>query len=125
MNNEIAYCGIKCTTCPLYVATLNDDVSMKREILLQYEKLYNRSFDIRDMECYGCKSKKKFFLSNNCNITPCNMSKGVETCSQCTNYPCERISPRWDAANMESVALAEKLGYHFDKEYQAYSIRKL
>lgn len=35
------------------------------------------------------------------------------------------IYPRWDAANMESVALAEKLWYHFDKEYEAYSIRKL
>ena len=33
------------------------------------------------------------------------------------------IYPVWDAANMESVALAEKLGYHFEKEYQVYSIR--
>lgn len=33
------------------------------------------------------------------------------------------IYPRWDAVNMESVALAEKLGYHFDKEYEVYTIR--
>lgn len=32
------------------------------------------------------------------------------------------IYPRWDAVNMESVALAEKLGYHFDKEYKVYTI---
>jgi hypothetical protein len=32
------------------------------------------------------------------------------------------IYPSWDAANVESVALAEKLGYHFDKEYEVYSI---
>lgn len=32
------------------------------------------------------------------------------------------IYPRWDAANLESVAIAEKLGYHFDKEYEVYSI---
>jgi GNAT superfamily N-acetyltransferase len=32
------------------------------------------------------------------------------------------IYPRWDAANKNSVALAEKLGYHFDKEYSVYSI---
>lgn len=31
------------------------------------------------------------------------------------------IYPRWDAANKESVALAEKLGYHFEKEYDVYS----
>ncbi len=29
---------------------------------------------------------------------------------------------RWDAANLNSIALAEKLGYHFDKEYVVYSI---
>ena len=31
------------------------------------------------------------------------------------------IHPRWDAANKESVALAEKLGYHFEKGYEVYS----
>lgn len=32
------------------------------------------------------------------------------------------LYPSWDAANKESVALAEKLGYHFDKEYTTYEI---
>ncbi len=32
------------------------------------------------------------------------------------------LYPSWDAANKASVALAEKLGYHFDKEYTAYAI---
>jgi hypothetical protein len=32
------------------------------------------------------------------------------------------IYPRWDAANLESVAVAEKLGYHFKSEYEAYTI---
>ena len=30
--------------------------------------------------------------------------------------------PSWDAHNKGSLALAEKLGYHFDKEYSAYEI---
>jgi len=32
------------------------------------------------------------------------------------------LYPSWDAANRESLALAEKLGYHFDKEYLAYQV---
>lgn len=31
--------------------------------------------------------------------------------------------PSWDAQNRWSVALAEKLGYHFDHEYTAYEVR--
>ena len=33
------------------------------------------------------------------------------------------IYPSWDAQNRESVALAEKLGYHFDYEYLVYEVR--
>lgn len=32
------------------------------------------------------------------------------------------LYPSWDAQNQESVALAEKLGYHFDYEYTAFEI---
>lgn len=32
------------------------------------------------------------------------------------------LYPSWDAANMKSVKLAEKLGYHFSHEYQAYHL---
>jgi RimJ/RimL family protein N-acetyltransferase len=32
------------------------------------------------------------------------------------------LYPSWDAANRTSVALAEKLGYHFDKEYVTYAV---
>lgn len=34
------------------------------------------------------------------------------------------LYPNWDAQNLWSVALAEKLGYHFDYEYFAYEILK-
>lgn len=32
------------------------------------------------------------------------------------------LYPSWDAANKNSVALSEKLGYHFDKEYTTYAV---
>jgi len=32
------------------------------------------------------------------------------------------LYPSWDAQNMWSVALAEKLGYHFSHEYTAYEV---
>lgn len=32
------------------------------------------------------------------------------------------LYPSWDAQNLGSVALAEKLGYHFDKEYVTYAV---
>lgn len=34
----------------------------------------------------------------------------------------KNIYPVWDAVDLRSVALADKLGYHLDKEYEVYSI---
>ena len=34
----------------------------------------------------------------------------------------EGLYPSWDAQNMASVHLAEKLGYEFDHEYTAYEV---
>lgn len=34
----------------------------------------------------------------------------------------KKLYPSWDAQNTVSVALAEKLGYHFDREYPVYEI---
>lgn len=31
--------------------------------------------------------------------------------------------PSWDAQNLMSVGLAEKLGYHYDREYTAYEVK--
>lgn len=36
----------------------------------------------------------------------------------------KNIYPSWDAANMNSVNLAEKLGYEFDSEYRIYKVNK-
>ena len=32
--------------------------------------------------------------------------------------------PSWDAQNRQSLALAEKLGYHFEREYTAFEVRR-
>lgn len=33
------------------------------------------------------------------------------------------LYPHWDAANMMSVGVAEKMGYHYDREYTAYEMK--
>jgi GNAT superfamily N-acetyltransferase len=45
---------------------------------------------------------------------------GAKLILECLN---RGLYPSWDAHDMRSVALAEKLGYHFDKEYTAYLVR--
>ncbi len=44
---------------------------------------------------------------------------GAKLILECLN---RNLYPSWDAQNLWSVALAEKLGYHFSHEYTAYEI---
>lgn len=44
-------------------------------------------------------------------------AKLILECQRCGRYP------SWDAQNKGSVALAEKLGYHFEHEYTAYEVQ--
>ena len=51
--------------------------------------------------------------------------KGLATvCGAKLILECQKrnLYPSWDAQNKWSAALAEKLGYHFDREYTAYEI---
>lgn len=51
--------------------------------------------------------------------------KGLATiCAAALILEClqKDLYPSWDAANLASVALAEKLGYHFQKEYIVYML---
>lgn len=45
---------------------------------------------------------------------------GAKLILECVN---RGLYPNWDAQNKWSVALAEKLGYHYDHDYTAYEIR--
>ena len=96
MENLIAYCGINCTTCSLYIATVNKDASLKMELATKWGQMYKKTFKIEDMECLGCKSEKVFMLCKKCDIKSCNENKGLEICSKCGNYPCSRIDKFYD-----------------------------
>ena len=53
--------------------------------------------------------------------------KGLATfCCSALILKClkEGLYPSWDAHNMNSVHLAEKLGYEFDHEYVAYEVSR-
>ena len=109
MDKNIAYCVIDCSKCELYIATSNEDRRLKEDISIKWGKLYNKSFKIEEIECKGCRTEKKFFLCDRCNIPTCNMERGTEKCSDCNKYPCERISKfyEWQKKN-DTKAIIEK-----------------
>lgn len=86
-----SYCGINCQGCPVYKATVTNDVELKKHVMNEWGKMYNREFDIEEVQCRGCKSQVVFGLCAKCDILKCNKDKGLDHCLLCKEYPCERM----------------------------------
>lgn len=92
MDNSNSYCGINCTKCPVYIATVTESLDLKQKVADDWGKLYNRSFTAEEMVCYGCKKDVRLSLCSKCDIEVCNIAKGNDNCRICREYPCNRIS---------------------------------
>ena len=68
-------------------------------------------------QCYKDKAKKvcRYAAKKESNILGVAILKDGEVVSGASSYS-------WDAQNKWSLALAEKLGYHFSHEYVAYNV---
>lgn len=86
----IAACGNDCSVCPRYVA---HPYEKTEEELHHTAELWMR-IGYRDhlvsneeISCTGCKPE------NWCryNVVKCCQEKGISTCSECSEYPCDNI----------------------------------
>ncbi|UCE26796.1 MAG: DUF3795 domain-containing protein [Candidatus Coatesbacteria bacterium] len=76
------YCGLYCGACPVLVANQRgtvDELAEKREM------------DAADLVCAGCKSGTRKAPRADCEFALCALEKGVESCVECDEYPCENL----------------------------------
>ncbi len=105
---NIAYCGINCESCKLYKATIRNDENLRREIANEWGQLYNKTLNLIDLKCLGCRSKIVYEACDKCDIKSCNQKRGIEKCNSCDTYPtCERIKrfKDWQEENNTEVEI--------------------
>lgn len=83
---KITLCGDNCLECPRYLAKTDDE--LKRAAELWYRIGWRDTVVSNDeIRCCGCSSHKKCTY----NLVECINEKGIEKCSQCADFPCEKI----------------------------------
>lgn len=97
MDEEIAYCGLVCQRCAIYLATREQDEEkrhkMREEIAQEIKKHYGEECRPEDVtDCDGCKSEGRLLSGcRRCEIRKCARQKGVENCARCSEYACEKL----------------------------------
>jgi hypothetical protein len=94
MDNIVAICGITCSNCPAYIATVNDDDEMRRETAGQWSGAYNADIKPEGINCLGCLSEAGPVFSHCevCEIRKCGRTREVENCAHCDEYACEKLT---------------------------------
>ena len=95
MTEMVAYCGLSCLTCPLYLATRQENneekAKMKAEIVRLCKELYGMDYTLADIsDCDGCltEGERLFSACKSCLIRKCAREKQLENCACCAEYAC-------------------------------------
>jgi hypothetical protein len=94
----MSYCGLVCSSCPIYLATREEDIEkksrMKVEIAQRCNEEYGTEYEPDGIsDCDGCLADEGRLFSGSieCKIRKCAKSKGFQNCALCGDYPCERL----------------------------------
>ncbi len=80
-----AVCGLFCPACHVFIAT-REDPEQLAAMAARYQK------SVEELRCNGCRSDQRcFFCTLFCTMAKCAMSRGVEFCGSCPDYPCNDL----------------------------------
>lgn len=105
----IAYCGLKCLECPIYMTNIEGNDELKKKLAVDYSTDYC-TFSPEDMNCEGCHSASvnDSKMCGDCEVRKCAAPKSISTCAECSNYPCAIIE-KYVPAGSDNRTLLDKL----------------
>jgi hypothetical protein len=110
-SEMIAYCGLNCITCPIYLATIEKDPKKQREMREGIARYIRQHFDpktrVEDItDCDGCtiENGRLFSGCQKCEVRKCAATKGLKNCAYCSEYACEKLSKLYDSGSVDASA---------------------
>lgn len=83
---KITFCGDDCLCCPRYLAKTQEELEKVAELWYRVG-WRDRILPAQEMKCSGCSSHKQCSY----HLVECIQEHGVEKCSKCAQFPCEKI----------------------------------
>jgi len=93
MKEMIGYCGIDCSKCPGYLATLHDSDEERCEVAKTWSEMYGLELLPQHINCTGCMGEKgpKIPYCSSCEIRRCAHDNKIDSCIHCDSYPCQLL----------------------------------
>ena len=82
IKETVAYCGLFCEACGVYIATKADDQ-------VDLERIAKRMRTTKEeIRCEGCRSGVLSPHCRECSFRDCATRKGIANCEDCDSFPC-------------------------------------
>ena len=98
MHSILAYCGLVCRTCPIYLATRMEDKNEQARMRTEIARLLNEHYGMKYapeeiIDCDGCpiEGGRLFSGCQNCSIRKCAREKHLKNCANCGEYACDKL----------------------------------
>ena len=98
---NIAPCGFCCDRCLAFVANAKTHADRVRGSAA-WAKYYHLQVAPQRMQCHGCRGASVEglrFPDPKCEIRPCVLDRGLETCAECDEYPCHALQSRIESCD--------------------------
>lgn len=91
MSEMMAYCGLMCSECPAYKATVADDMAMREKTAATWSEMFGGHVKPEEINCLGCDSDVLFSHCNVCEIRSCAKEQKLSDCGKCENFACKKL----------------------------------
>lgn len=93
-DKMIAYCGLVCSKCPAFLATLNDDDGARKKTSEYYADKYGLDIPPEGINCDGCRSRVGRLISfcAACDVRKCGQKRNISHCGECEDQPCDKLN---------------------------------
>jgi hypothetical protein len=108
MTHQYAPCGIDCSYCDVYKATLNDDNEARLKLAQAYKDDFGQEVDPATIVCHGCRGEgQPLCYATICKIRACVLGKGYDTCAECGEFPCQTGEFLWQRNKYAKMAIEQ------------------
>lgn len=100
-----SFCGLNCTTCSAYIAKRTNDQELRIRTAEKWTFLLKLTPE--QINCDGCPEPNGVlipFCEKECKVRACVLSKKIDCCAYCHDYPCDTLENLWKWLHVESFA---------------------
>jgi len=94
MEPILTRCGYRCDLCLVYKPNVTANPSNQQNLSDGFYKYFGFRLPPSSIICDGCMSENPKLIDTGCPLRPCVIEKGLDNCSQCEYYICEKLKER-------------------------------